>query len=70
MTGIGATAPRLHGFHRFLPRLWELFFWPCFPADLATVLLLGPKICPPADRSSVPPQRGECLESIAWRSTP
>jgi hypothetical protein len=26
MAGIGATAPRLHGFHRFLPRLWELFF--------------------------------------------
>ena len=23
---IGANAPRLHGFHRFLPRLWELFF--------------------------------------------
>ena len=20
--------PRLHGFHRFLPHLWELFYWP------------------------------------------
>lgn len=19
--------PRLHGFHRFLPHLWELFLW-------------------------------------------
>lgn len=26
MNRIGANAPRLHGFHRFLPRLWELFF--------------------------------------------
>ncbi len=25
MGRIGATTPRLHGFHRFLPRLWELF---------------------------------------------
>jgi hypothetical protein len=23
---IGANRPRLHGFHRFLPHLWELFF--------------------------------------------
>ena len=26
MGSIGANMPRLHGFHRFLPRLWELFF--------------------------------------------
>ncbi len=32
MAGIGATAPRLHGFHRFLPRLWELFFGRVFQA--------------------------------------
>jgi hypothetical protein len=25
---IGANRPRLHGFHRFLPHLWELFYWP------------------------------------------
>jgi hypothetical protein len=24
---IGVTMPRLHGFHRFLPHLWELFYW-------------------------------------------
>jgi hypothetical protein len=23
---IGATMSRLHGFHRFLPHLWELFY--------------------------------------------
>jgi hypothetical protein len=28
MGTIGANMPRLHGFHRFLPRLWELFFAP------------------------------------------
>jgi hypothetical protein len=27
MTCIGAIALRLHGFHRFLPHLWELFYW-------------------------------------------
>jgi hypothetical protein len=26
MRPIGANMPRLHGFHRFLPRLWELFY--------------------------------------------
>jgi hypothetical protein len=25
---IDYNMPRLHGFHRFLPRLWELFFAP------------------------------------------
>jgi hypothetical protein len=29
MGSIGAIALRLHGFHRFLPRLWELFY--CAP---------------------------------------
>src|SRR3954452_18190756 len=24
--GIGVIIPRLHGFHRFLPHLWELFY--------------------------------------------
>jgi hypothetical protein len=28
MEGIGANTPRLHGFHRLLPRLWELFYAP------------------------------------------
>jgi hypothetical protein len=27
MERIGANTPRLHGFHRLLPRLWELFYW-------------------------------------------
>jgi hypothetical protein len=27
METIGANRPRLHGFHRFLPHLWELFYW-------------------------------------------
>jgi hypothetical protein len=35
MAGIGASAPRLHGFHRFLPRLWELFFRRVFTASRA-----------------------------------
>lgn len=27
MYAIGANTPRLHGFHRFLPHLWELFYF-------------------------------------------
>ena len=61
MAGIGATAPRLHGFHRFLPRLWELFFGRIFQAILASSWSWEPTICPPADSSSAPQQRGELL---------
>ncbi len=40
MRPIGANMPRLHGFHRFLPRLWELFFAP-FLGHLGRVLVLA-----------------------------
>ena len=62
MAGIGATTPRLHGFHRFLPRLWELFYWPCFHGDLASSGSSGTEDL--SHRSAVrlcPPQRGELL---------
>jgi hypothetical protein len=31
MNVIGVIKLRLHGFHRFLPHLWELFFCARFP---------------------------------------
>jgi hypothetical protein len=40
METIGAIALRLHGFHRFLPRLWELFYC-AVETDTATHHPLG-----------------------------
>jgi hypothetical protein len=35
--------PRLHGFHRFLPHLWELFYWAAgSPAAARPESVLGP----------------------------
>jgi hypothetical protein len=54
MAGIGATAPRLHGFHRFLPRLWELFFRRVFRRSRRLIPVPLP-ICRSADSTPLPP---------------